>query len=171
MLTGVRVSAGDYSASLMARLRVTGAVLAVASILAATSCSSAKTASSTPTTGPHPTYSAAQQNAYFHDVTKSVPSVSSYVNQRGTAALDALLAYGSGFCTFLQAGQDPTTALGNLQTQAQNLQAKTGFTAPQTTYETIATDALIALCPSEQSSLSPDEQAQLQQVKQTIGAT
>jgi hypothetical protein len=85
--------------------------------------------------------------------------------------LDDLLAFGAGFCTFLQAGQDPPTALSNLQTQTENLRAKTGFTGSQATYETIATDALIALCPSEQSSLSPEEQAQLQQVKRNIGAT
>jgi hypothetical protein len=144
--------------------------LALASILATTSCGSARSARSTPTTIPPPNYTAAQQRAYFHDLAYSLPSLSSYVNQHGNAALDALLAYGAGFCTFLQAGQDPPTAVSNLQTQSENLKAKTGFTGSQTTYNTIATDALIALCPAQQASLTPVEHAQLQQVERSIGA-
>jgi hypothetical protein len=110
----------------------------------------------------------AQQDAYFHDLAESVPSLSPYVTQHGTVALHALLAYGAAFCTLLQSGEDPATALSNLQSQAQSVESETGFSAPETTYETIATDALIALCPSEQSTLSPTEQAQLQQVQHEL---
>jgi hypothetical protein len=150
---------------------VAAAVLATASILATASCSTNNSAKTTSTTIPRPTYTAAQQNSYFHDLANSVPSLSSYVNQHGAAALDALLAYGAGFCTFLQAREDPPTAVSNLQTQAENLKASTGLTQSQTNYETIATDALLALCPSEQSSLTPEEQAQLRQVQQEIGSS
>jgi hypothetical protein len=125
---------------------VAAAVLAAVSILAGASCSTNNSAKTTSTTIAHPTYTASEENSYFHDLASSVPSLSSDVHLHGAAVLDALLAYGAGFCTFLQSGQDPSTAVSNLQTQAENLKATTGLTQSQTNYETIATDALLALC-------------------------
>jgi hypothetical protein len=135
------------------------------------SCGSSKHATTTPTTIDAPVYTTTQQDDFYRDLAKSVPSLSPYVTQHGTAALDALLAYGAGFCALLKDGEDPSAAISNLQSQAQSLKSRTGFTGSQTTYETIATDSLIALCPSEQSLLTTAQLGQLQQVEHTLAGS
>jgi hypothetical protein len=153
----------------VARLPITGAAVLALVLASASSCGASKPAASTPTTVAHPTYTSAQQKNYFQDLKESVPSLTPYVDQHGNVALTTLLAFGAGYCNLLQNGDDPSAAVSSLQSQAENLTSKTGFTGSQSTYETIATDALISLCPSEQSWLTPDEQAQLQQVRHNLG--
>jgi hypothetical protein len=134
------------------------------------SCGSGKPAAHTTTTIALPTYTAAQKSAYFRDLERTDPTLTTYVTQHGQAVLVALLADGAGFCEFVAAGQDLETAVSNLQTQAQQLESNTGLPASLTTCEIIGTDALIALCPSEQSSLSSSQLAQLQQVEHNLAA-
>jgi hypothetical protein len=139
--------------------------------LAATCCSAGKPAAETTTTVAFPTYTAAQKNAYFRDLERTDPTLTSYLAQHGRSGTVALLADGAGFCGFVAAGQNPATAVSNLQRQAQGLQSKTGLSGSLTTYEIIGTDALLTLCPSEQSSLSPSQQAQLRQIEHNLAGT
>jgi hypothetical protein len=145
-------------------------VISVATVGIGAGCSSGGRASTTTTTVRLPDVTPAQEESYFHDLQENVPSLETYVGQRGSVALDAILAYGAGFCELLRDGQDPSTAVASLQTQAGNLQSRTGFSGTEVEYEEIATDALIALCPAEESALSPDEQAELEQVEKTLGS-
>jgi hypothetical protein len=141
--------------------------------LSFTSCGSSNHAATSPTTAttfPVPKVSAAQQDQYFRDVSKTAPLLSSYVQQQGQAALSAILAYGSGFCVFVENGEAPSDAVTSVQTGAQKIAAKTHFPASSnTTFESIATAALLALCPAEQAALSPQEFAQLRQIEQELG--
>jgi hypothetical protein len=155
----------------VARSRTIGAAISILALLVTvvSSCGSTKHASTT-TTIAAPSYTVTQQNNYFRDLVDSDASISPYITQHARAALDALLAYGAGFCALLADGEDPSTAISNLQTQATNTQSKTGFSGSQTTYETIATDSLIVLCPSEQKVLTQTELAQLKAVEHSLPA-
>jgi hypothetical protein len=160
--------------SVWPRLRERRVALAYSSlfltvVIALASCTSSQVTAHTTTTVAHPSYTQSQETDYFRNLTKTIPSLPSYVNQHGNDALSALIAYGAGFCTFLQDGLDPVTAIGDLQSQAQQLTSRTGFPGSLPTYEEIGTDALLTLCPSEQGSLSPSQMAQLQQIKQELG--
>ena len=68
-------------------------------------------------------------------------------------------------CSFLQQGYTVPNAISSLDSQAQQAASKTGFASSHESDDAIGTDALIVLCPSEQSKLTPAELAQLQQAQ------
>jgi hypothetical protein len=148
------------------------AALLLAVGLSVISCGSSKPVGSSATTTPQSALkaSSAQQNQYFQDVSRTVPALSSYVQQQGKVALDAILTYGSGFCVFLQDGDTPAEALVAVAAGAQKIESSTHFPASTTTFESIASAALLTLCPSEQTSLSAAEQTQLRQISKELGA-
>lgn len=146
-----------------------GIVGLIVASLALVSCSSAK---HSPKTAPAPKYTLAQQEAFYGDLVKDDGTViSPYVSKYGQTGLNSLLALGSGFCRFLADGTSAATALSDLQSQGQNLTDRTGFSGSQNDYESIGADAILGLCPSEESALTPAEQAQLNQIKQSISGS
>lgn len=167
------MTVGETQARTSVHLAKVMAVAFLVLAFATTSCSSSKPRArpDVTTTVKPPKYTSGQQSLYFHDLSRNVPSLSTYVNEKGKSALVALLAYGAGFCGFLRAGQDPATALSSLESQAQNLVSKTGFQGSTADYQSIGTDALIALCPSQQKSLTASEQTLLQQIAHNLAGS
>lgn len=147
------------------------AILSLGFVALATSCSSGQSSSTSATTVPKPTFTASQKDDYLTDLAKNDSASSTYLKQHGPTGENTLLAYGLAFCSFLQQGASISTAISSLDSQAGEAASDTGFTASQQSDNAIGTDALIVLCPSEQSKLTAAQLAQLQQVRHALGGT
>ena len=149
------------------------AILSLGFVALATSCSSGQSSSTSATTVPKPTFTASQKDDYLTDLAKNDSASSTYLEQprSGVRPGAPVLAYGLAFCSFLQQGASISTAISSLDSQAGEAASDTGFTASQQSDNAIGTDALIVLCPSEQSKLTAAQLAQLQQVRHALGGT
>jgi hypothetical protein len=116
-----------------------------------------------------PKASPAQDATYLADVAQADSMLGSYIQARGNVALRALLTDGSAFCAFLQRGGGIDNAMTSLVIGANSQESQTHLPATVTTYNTIDSVALLALCPGEQRLLPATDRSRLEQLAQTLG--
>jgi hypothetical protein len=118
-----------------------------------------------------PKTSPAQDAAYFTDLAKADPSLSSYVQAQGNVALQALLTDGSAFCAFLRRGGGIDNAMASLVIGANGVEAQTHLPESVTTFNAIDAVALITLCPDEQKLIPPAARANVTALAKSLGAS
>ena len=150
------------------------AVLAAACSSTGASKASNPPSSASPTTasGPlqAPKTTPTQDAAYFTDLAKVDPDLSTYVNSEQSVALQALLTDGAAFCAFLKRGGDIDNAMESVVIGANSVESQTHLPASVKTYNSIDAVALVALCPSEQALLPASDQARIQSLSKTLDA-
>ncbi len=123
---------------------------------AATSSRPSTSTGSTRSSRPHsaplsaPKTSFAQDTKYLTDVTVADPALTTYEEKQGNIALRALLTDGSAFCALLRRGGGIDQALVAEATGARSTESQTHLPLSVTTFNTVESVALLALCPSEQ---------------------
>jgi hypothetical protein len=121
-------------------------------------------------TGPlvAPKTTPAQDGQYLSDLAAADPSLSTYVNEDGNVALQALLTDGAGFCAFLVRGGGIDYAMQSLAAGAQSVEPQTHLPQSMTTFNAIDAVALLTLCPSEQKLIPADDRARIGQLGKAI---
>jgi hypothetical protein len=125
------------------------AVMVLVVVLATSTSTSS--GSSAPLKAPKTT--TAQDTKFFTDVAEADPALASYEQKQENVALRALLTDGSAFCALLKRGGGLDTALVDEATGARGTESQTHLPLSVTTFNTIESVALLALCPSEQKLL------------------
>jgi hypothetical protein len=141
---------GDVAA-VTTLLRRNVAVLAVLAVLLAVvlgEIGSAAASTSTPLKAPRTSY--AQDTKFFTDVAEADPALASYEQKRANVALRALLTDGTAFCALLKNGGGLDDALVEEATGARGTEPQTHLPLSVTTFNTIESVALLALCPAEE---------------------
>jgi hypothetical protein len=125
------------------------------------SCSPVCSAAEQPSTSSHqlskesplipPKTSPSQDARYLTDVAEADTHLSTYVQQRGTLALKAMLTDGTAFCAFLRRGGGIDDALLNVASGARSVESQTHLPSGVATFNAIEAVALIDLCPAEQN--------------------
>jgi hypothetical protein len=115
-----------------------------------------------------PRTSYAQDTAYFEDLAKVSPSLSSYVTAHQEVALQALLTDGSAFCAFLARGGGVDTAMESVVVGARNVEGETHLPLSVATFNAIDAVALVTLCPKEQTLIPPVDQAHVKALDRSL---
>ncbi len=152
--------------------------VAVIAVLAGGCTSAASKAAPAPshraaTTGPlvAPPTSYAQDAAYFQDLSKTDPSLTSYVNSNQEVALQALLTDGSAFCAFLKRGGGVDNAMASVVVGAKSVEADTQLPTSVATFNAIDAVAIIDLCPTEQGLLPAVDRTHIQSLSRSLSGT
>ena len=103
----------------------------------------------------------AQDTRFFTDVAEADPTLASYEQKQGNVALRALLTDGAVFCALLTHEKQLDAALVEEATGARSSEAQTHLPLSVTTFNTIESVALLALCQHEQKLLPPSERAKI----------
>jgi hypothetical protein len=116
-----------------------------------------------------PKTSAAQDARYLSDVAKSDPDLSTYVQQQGSVALNAMLTDGGAFCAFLRRGGGIDNALLDVAAGAKSVESETHLPSGVTTFNAIEAVALIDLCPREQRLVPASVRTKLHRLRSALG--
>jgi hypothetical protein len=116
--------------------------------------SAAATTTSTPPTSSQPLKApkttVQQDSKFFSELTEADPSLESYEQKHGNAALEALLTDGSAFCALLKHGGGIDEALVAEAEGVRSTETQTSLPLSVTTFNAIESVSLLTLCPSEQ---------------------
>lgn len=115
-----------------------------------------------------PKTSYAQDAAYFQDLAKADPALSSYVNSRQEVALQALLTDGSAFCAFLKRDGDVDNAMASVVIGARGVESQTHLPSSVATFNAIDAVALIDLCASERKLLPVSDQMHVESLSKSL---
>ena len=102
-----------------------------------------------------------KDSQYLLDVTKADSALATYVQQRGTVALRALLTDGAAFCAFLKRGGGIDNALTSVAVGAKSVEVHTHLPLKVVTFNTMEAAALLTLCPSEQRLLPASDRSKI----------
>lgn len=125
---------------------------------ATTSTSSAPSASTPGSTSPGstsagalraPKTSVAEDRTYFDEITEADPALVAYEQKEGNVALRALLTDGSAFCALIRHDRGIDQALVDEADGVRSTESQTSLPLSVTTFNTIESVGLLALCPSE----------------------
>lgn len=132
---------------------------------------SPQTSTSAPPSAPlrAPRTSAAQDTKFFTDVAEADPKLAAYEQKQENVALRALLTDGSAFCALLKRGGGLDAALVEEATGARGTESHTHLPLSVTTFNTIESVALLALCPSEQKLLPASVRAKIRNLGKSLG--
>ena len=132
---------------------------------------SPQTSTSAPPSAPlrAPRTSAAQDTKFFTDVAEADPKLAAYEQKQENVALRALLTDGSAFCALLKRGGGLDAALVEEATGARGTETQTHLPLSVTTFNTIESVALLALCPSEQKLLPASVRAKIRNLGKSLG--
>ncbi len=137
---------------------------------AAASTQSQVSTSSTPSAPLRaPKTSAAQDTKFFTDVAEADPKLATYEQKQENVALRALLTDGSAFCALLTRGGGLDDALVEEATGARGTESQTHLPLSVTTFNTIESVALLALCPSEQNRLPASVRTKIHNLGKSLG--
>ena len=89
-----------------------------------------------------PKTSYAEDTAYFQDLAKVDPGLSSYVDSNRAVALQALLTDGAAFCAFLKRGGGVDNAMESVVIGASSVESKTHLPTSVATFNAIDAVAL-----------------------------
>jgi hypothetical protein len=129
------------------------------SLRAAVSTSKTTRTSSAVPSGETPSVVADGQ--FLAEVTEADPSLATYEKQSGNVALQSLLTDGVAFCSFLKSDGDIDDAMVSVVAGAQRVETQTKFPMSVTTFNAVDAVALLALCPSLESSLPKSDLAKI----------
>jgi hypothetical protein len=116
-----------------------------------------------------PRTSAAQDTKFFSDVAEADPKLAAYEQKQENVALRALLTDGSAFCALLERGGDLNDVLVEEATGARGTESQTHLPLSVTTFNTIESVALLALCPSEQKLLPASVRTKIHNLGKRLG--
>jgi hypothetical protein len=116
-----------------------------------------------------PRTSAAQDTKFFTDVAEADPKLAAYEQKQENVALRALLTDGSAFCALLKRGGGLDDALAEEATGARGTETQTHLPLSVTTFNTIESVALLALCPSEQKLLPASVRNKIHNLGKSLG--
>ena len=116
-----------------------------------------------------PRTSAAQDTKFFTDVAEADPKLAAYEQKQENVALRALLTDGSAFCALLKHGGDLNDVLVEEATGARGTESQTHLPLSVTTFNTIESVALLALCPSEQKLLPASVRTKIRNLGKSLG--
>jgi hypothetical protein len=116
-----------------------------------------------------PKTSTAQDTKFFTDVAEADPKLAAYEQKQGNVALRALLTDGSAFCALLTRGGGLDDALVEEATGARGTESQTHLPLSVTTFNTIESVALLALCPSEQRLLPASVRTKIHNLGKGLG--
>ena len=136
---------------------------------AAASASPQPSTSSPPPPLQAPRTSAAQDTKFFTDVAEADPKLAAYEHKEENVALRALLTDGSAFCALLKRGGDLNDVLVEEATGARGTESQTHLPLSVTTFNTIESVALLALCPSEQKLLPASVRTKIHDLGKSLG--
>lgn len=105
-----------------------------------------------------------QDSKFFSEVTEADPSLESYEQKRGNAALEALLTDGSAFCALLKHGGGIDEALVAEAEGVRSTETQTSLPLSVTTFNAIESVALLTLCPSEQKLVPASVRSKLRRL-------
>jgi hypothetical protein len=97
-----------------------------------------------------PRTTSAQDAKFFADVAEADGALASYEQKQQNVALRALLTDGTAFCALVTRGGSLNAALVAEAMGARSTESQTHLPLSVTTFNTIESVALLALCPSEQ---------------------
>jgi hypothetical protein len=120
-----------------------------------------------PTLSP-PKTSAAQDTKFFTEVGEGDSKLASYELTEGNTALRALLTAGTGFCALLKLGGGLDAALVNEAVGVRSQEPKTKLPLSVTTFNTIESVALLALCPGEEKLVPAATRAKIRHLGQQL---
>ncbi len=106
--------------------------------------------------------------AYFQDLSRVDPSLSTYVNSDESVALRALITDGSAFCAFLQRGGGVDSAMASVVVGAKSVESDTHLPISVKTFNAIDAVALVDLCPSEQASLPAADRSHIRSLTHSL---
>jgi hypothetical protein len=116
-----------------------------------------------------PKTSVAQDTKFFTDVAEADPALSAYEQKQGNVALRALLTDGSAFCALLRRGGGLDNALVEEATGVRATESQTHLPLSVTTFNTIESVAVLALCPSEQKLLPASVRTRIRNLGKSLG--
>jgi hypothetical protein len=111
----------------------------------------------------------AQDTRFFTDVAEADGALASYQQKRGNVALRALLTDGTAFCALLTRAGGLDAALVEEATGARSTESQTHLPLSVTTFNTIESVALLALCPSEQKLVPASVRSKIRSLGKTLG--
>ena len=130
--------------------------------------SNGRARTSAPLVGPKVT--SGESLAFFQDLSRVDPSLSSYVNSDQPVALRSLITDGSAFCAFLQRGGGVDDAMASVVVGAKSVESDTHLPISVTTFNAIDAVALVDLCPSEQTLLPAADRSHIQSLTDSLSS-
>jgi hypothetical protein len=157
-----RVSVGIFAVALFAG----GCTSAAAKPTGGSSSGAART--SAPLVAP--TVTSGESFAFFQDLSRVDPSLSSYVNSNQSVALRSLITDGAAFCAFLRRGGDVDDAMASVVVGAKSVESETHLPISVKTFNAVDAVALVDLCPKEQTLLPAADRSHIRSLTQSLSS-